>query len=238
MLPTSPSKTRSTVLADHIRQRINNHTYVPGSQLPTEARIMTEFGVSRTVVREALSHLQAHGLVTTRHGIGSFVTVPIDISPFNVAADQADSLRDTIALLELRIALETEAAVLAAKRRTASNLTRLEAAHAAFGRAIMEGTDAVSADFTFHNEIAKATQNNHFANVMQQVGESSIPRARTAHRGPIDETKRAYLRRVHDEHASLLNAIKNQDTEAARAAARTHLSNSRDRLKARQTTLS
>ena len=73
---------------------------------------------------------------------------------------------------------------------------------------------------------------------MQQVGETLIPRARAKQRTPIDDTKRAYLRRVHDEHASLLNAIKNQDTEAARAASRTHLSNSRDRLRARQSTLS
>ena len=199
---------------------------------------MTEFGVSRTVVREALSHLQANGLVYTRHGIGSFVTVPIEASPFSFSPDQVDSLRDTIALLELRIALETEAAVLAAMRRTASNVAQLEAAHVAFGQAIIEGHDAVDADFAFHFEIAKATQNNHFGNFMQQVGESLIPRARAKQRTPIDETKRAYLRRVHDEHASLWNAIKNQDTEAARAAARTHLSNSRDRLRARQSTLS
>lgn len=238
MSPTSPSKTRSTTLAEQIRQRINEHIYAPGSKLPTEARIMTEFGVSRTVVREALSHLQAHGLVYTRHGIGSFVTVPIEASPFSFSADQADSLRDTIALLELRIALETEAAVLAAMRRTTANVAQLEAAHAAFGQAIIEGHDAVDADFAFHCEIAKATQNNHFANFMQQVGETLIPRARAKQRTPIDETKRAYLRRVHDEHASLLNAIKNQDTEAARAASRTHLSNSRDRLRARQSTLS
>ena len=82
---------------------------------------MAEFGVSRTVVREALSKLQASGLVATRHGIGTFVVGLGDAAGrFRIAPEQFATLRDVIAVLELRIGVETEAAGLAAQRRTAA----------------------------------------------------------------------------------------------------------------------
>ena len=83
---------------------------------------MAEFGVSRTVVREAISKLQASGLVQTRHGIGTFVVGLGDAAPFRIAPEQFATLRDVIAVLELRIGIETEAASLAAQRRKADNL--------------------------------------------------------------------------------------------------------------------
>jgi DNA-binding FadR family transcriptional regulator len=83
---------------------------------------MDRFGVSRTVVREAISKLQAAGLVETRHGIGTFVLTQTDTPSFRVNQNQLRTLHDVIALLELRISIETEAAAVAAARRTESNL--------------------------------------------------------------------------------------------------------------------
>ena len=68
---------------------------------------MAEFGVSRTVVREALSKLQAAGLVRTRHGVGTFFAGPSDAENFRIDPDQIATVRDVIAVLELRISLET-----------------------------------------------------------------------------------------------------------------------------------
>jgi DNA-binding FadR family transcriptional regulator len=226
-------KTRSLAfeLVDQIGAEIQKGTLASGDKLPTEAAIMQRCGVSRTVVREAISKLQAAGLVQTRHGIGTFVMAQTDTPAFRVNPSQLGTLRDVIALLELRISIETEAAALAATRRTESNLRIMQEAMQAFGSAIEEGRDAVAADFQFHHEIACATQNSHFADMMNSLGSQSIPRSRLETNPAVDAARLAYLRRVHHEHENILNAIATQDAESARAAMRTHLSNSRDRHK-------
>ena len=100
---------------------------------------MERFGVSRTVVREAISKLQAAGLVETRHGIGTFVLAQSESPSFRVHPGQLSTLHDVIALLELRISIETEAAALAAVRRTEANLRVMQDAMSAFSSAIEEG---------------------------------------------------------------------------------------------------
>jgi GntR family transcriptional repressor for pyruvate dehydrogenase complex len=203
----------------------------PGEKLPTEAEIMARFDVSRTVVRESLSKLQASGLVETRHGIGTFVLQPQNAGNFKITAEDFATVADVISVLELRISLETEAAGLAAQRRTPENLKAMEAALRAFHDSISLDSDAVPPDFQFHMEVARSTGNRHFADLMTYLGTMIIPRTRvnTAHSAP--EGRFNYLQRVNSEHESIYNAIRNQDAEAARAAMRTHLSNSRERLR-------
>ena len=115
-------------LVEALGDRIRDGRLAAGDKLPTEAAFMAEFGVSRTVVREAISKLQASGLVQTRHGIGTFVVGLGDAAPFRIAPEQFATLRDVIAVLELRIGVETEAASLAAQRRQADNLRQMRAA--------------------------------------------------------------------------------------------------------------
>jgi DNA-binding FadR family transcriptional regulator len=229
--PRRKTRTLSAELADTLGQRIRNQEYAPGTKLPKEMDIMEEFGVSRTVVREAISHLQAAGLAETGHGIGTFALLPEDNGLFRVHPDQIGTLRDTIALLELRIGLETEAAALAAIRRTEENLDKMQLALTAFKASIEAGQNAVQADFQFHTEIALATQNNHFIQFMALLGERVIPRSRLSPSSDLTPARQAYLQRVHQEHESIFNAILHQDVDAARAASRTHLSNSRERLR-------
>src|SRR3954468_19294579 len=109
-------------LVDSLGDRIRDGRLQPGHKLPTETAFMAEFGVSRTVVREAISKLQAAGLVETRHGVGTFVVGPRDGSAFRIGREQLATLHDVIAMLELRIGVEVEAAGLAAQRRTPENL--------------------------------------------------------------------------------------------------------------------
>ena len=222
-------RTLALELVDSLGDRIRDGRIVPGDKLPTEAAIMEEFGVSRTVVREAISKLQAGGLVETRHGIGTFVLGLGEAPGFKIASDQFGTLRDVIAVLELRIGIETEAAALAARRRTRANLQAMRQALESIARAVEEGRDAVASDFEFHLEIARATQNSHFSELMDTLGSSSIPRARLDPSGNLTDERRLYLRRVNGEHESISEAIANEDPEAARAAMRTHLANSRER---------
>jgi len=203
----------------------------PGEKLPTEAEIMVRFDVSRTVVREALSRLQASSLVETRHGVGTFVLAPHDSGNFKITAEDFATVDDVIAVLELRISLETEAAGLAAQRRTDENLQAMETALQAFQASINIDSDAVPPDFQFHMEVARSTGNRHFTDLMTYLGTMIIPRTRVNTTQNAPEGRLNYLQRVNSEHESIYNAIRNRDAEAARAAMRTHLSNSRERLR-------
>lgn len=216
-------------VVDALGRRIRDGSLVPGEKLPTEAAIMEEFGVSRTVVREAISRLQAASLVETRHGVGTFVVGLGDAATFRISPEQVGTLHDVIEVLELRIAVETESAGLAALRRTEENLGSLRSALAAFNAAVEQGRDAVGPDFQFHLEIARATQNHHFLDLMATLGGTMIPRARLEPPGPLTPEREAYLRRVNTEHENIVDAIARQDPDGARAAMRTHLANSRER---------
>lgn len=231
LAPPAQRKTRSLTahLVQALGDRVRDGRLAAGSKLPTEAAIMAEFGVSRTVVREAMSRLQAAGIVETRHGVGTFAVGYGDGSSFRIAPDQLGTLQDVIEVLELRIAVETEAAALAAARRTGENLAALRSALDAFGSAVEQGRDAVGPDFQFHLEVARAAQNRHFADLMSTLGGMMIPRARLEPAQPLTAERQAYLRGVNLEHESILQAIADQDVEAARAAMRTHLVNSRER---------
>jgi GntR family transcriptional repressor for pyruvate dehydrogenase complex len=240
--PTAPIRRKPRTLAlelvEALGDRIRDGRLQPGDKLPTEAAIMEEFQVSRTVVREAISKLQASGLVETRHGIGTFVIGVGDAPGFKLGPEQFNTLRDVIAVLELRIGVETEAAALAAQRRTVDNLAAMRQALDAFTQAVDARRDAVSADFQFHLEIARATQNSHFADMMTTLGSAIIPRARLsqaeAAEQPMSDERLQYLKRVNGEHESIFDAISAGDADAARAAMRTHLANSRERRRRAQ----
>jgi len=233
---TAPRRPRNLAheLVESLGDRIRDGRLAPGVKLPTEAAIMVEYGVSRTVVREALSKLQAAGQVRTRHGIGTFVVGAGETAPFRIAPDQLATLQDVIAMLELRIGLETEAASLAAQRRSDANLHEMRQALDEFAAAVQAGRDAVAADFRFHLEIARATQNPHYGELMATLGAPMIPRARLDAPVPLTDERREYLQRVNGEHESIFDAIASQDSESARAAMRTHLSNSRERRRRAQ----
>ena len=241
-LPQRRPRTLALSLVDSLGERIRDGRLPAGAKLPTEAAVMAEFGVSRTVVREALSKLQAAGLVSTRHGVGTFVEVlaapGADGQAFSIAPTQYATLRDVVAVLELRIGIETEAAGLAAQRRSSTDLAAMRNALDAMAQAVEAGDSAVAADFQFHLEITRATQNPHFSQLMATLGPSLIPRARLeaavqpadgAQPPAVDTHRQAYLRRVQVEHESIFDAIAAQDADAARAAMRTHLANSRER---------
>ena len=124
--------------------KIRDGALRPGDKLPTESEIMQAFGVSRTVVREALSKLQAAGLVETHHGIGTFVLQPRAGGMFRLEPGDVATSVDVLAVLELRISLETESAGLAASRRTEEQLLTMRQALDDFERNMAEAGDTVA----------------------------------------------------------------------------------------------
>ncbi|RYF35549.1 MAG: FadR family transcriptional regulator [Comamonadaceae bacterium] len=220
-------------LVDDLSQKIRDQALRPGDKLPTESAIMLAYGVSRTVVREALSKLQAAGLVETHHGIGTFVLQPRPASMFRLDASDLATSVDVLAVLELRISLETESAGLAAARRTDEHLRAMRQALDDFEHNVSVAGDTVAPDFRFHLQIAQATGNSYFADIMSHLGTTIIPRTRISALRTADP-RGEYLLRVNREHEEIYAAIARRDPESARAAMRIHLTNSRERLRLAQ----
>lgn len=213
-----------------LAERIASGQYAVGTRLPSEAEMISEFGVSRTVVREAIANLRANGRVTTMQGVGAFVMQQDPAEGFQIDGAKLSAVQEMVAVLELRIALESEAAVLAAQRRTPEQLATMKAALGEMGEAIARGEDAVHADMRFHQSIAEAAGNPHFLKLFNYVGELLIPRARLQAVRLDNLPMPDYLARVQREHEQICYAIERQDPEAARAALRMHLSESKARL--------
>lgn len=235
--PSAPPKKHRNLaqgVVAHISEGIRNGTISPGEKLPTESEIMRIQGVSRTVVREAISHLQAAGLVETRHGIGTFVLQPPVAPAMGLDPATVITMRDVLAILELRISLETEAAGLAASRRTEEQLQRLRDTLDGFQRAAKSGDETVAWDVQFHLTIAQASSNRYFHDILSHLGTNIIPRARLNSAKLTQDDPASYMNRVSQEHEDIFNAILRQDPESARAAMRTHLGNSRERLRRAQ----
>jgi GntR family transcriptional repressor for pyruvate dehydrogenase complex len=166
--PRLPRKRRSLAqeLVTVLSEQIRDGQLKRGDKLPTESAIMEAHGVSRTVVREAISRLQAAGQVETRHGIGTFVLDTPSPSGFRIDPATVVTLRDVLAILELRISLEVESAGLAALRRSDEQLAAMRAALDALNESAAHAGDAVASDFAFHLEIALSTGNRYFTDIM------------------------------------------------------------------------
>jgi GntR family transcriptional repressor for pyruvate dehydrogenase complex len=236
-LPSAPPKKHRNLaqgVVAYITESIRDGTLDPGDKLPTESEIMRILGVSRTVVREAISHMQAAGLVETRHGIGTFVLEPPAAHTLGIDPNTVITMRDVLAILELRISLETEAAGLAASRRTEAQLQQLRAALDSFQASARAGGETVPSDVQFHLLIAQASGNRYFHDILSHLGTNIIPRSRLNSAKLAQDDPGVYMERVIHEHEDIFNAIARQDPESARAAIRTHLSNSRERLRRAQ----
>ena len=236
VVPRRRGRGLAHALVDDLGEKIRNQQLRPGDKLPTESAIMQVYGVSRTVVREALSKLQAAGLVETHHGVGTFVLQPSQsrtAGMFRLEGSDIATTVDVLAVLELRISLETETAGLAALRRTDEQLKGLREALDEFEANVAAGGDTVKPDLRFHLLIAQATGNPYFADIMGHLGASLIPRTRV--RAIRNHDRRGeYLVHVNREHEEIFAAIARRDPDSARAAMRIHLTNSRERLRLAQ----
>ncbi len=94
--------------------------------------------------------------------------------------------------------------------------------------------NAVVSDVAFHLTVATATGNRYFHDILKQLGKAIIPRTRVDSAALAEDDRTGYLGRVHVEHEDIYNAIVRKDPDAARAAMRTHLTNSRERLRRAQ----
>jgi len=227
--PLTPPKNLTGALVARLTEEITSGRLKPNEKLPTEQQMISTFGVSRTVIREAIAALRSEGLVESRQGAGVFVTSDLRKRPFRIDPDGLRTIKGVVDVMELRIAVEIEAAGLAAERRQASDLTRIRNSLTAFEEAVEKGEDAVEADYQFHLAISRATQNSYYGSFIEFLGRHIIPR-RSVHIGAQDEAgQNQYLTKVLAEHRAILKAIELGDAKAANRAMRKHLEEGRSR---------
>jgi DNA-binding FadR family transcriptional regulator len=180
--------------------------YGVGGSIPPEAQLCEAFGVSRTVVREAVKSLVAKGLVTTGPKVGTKVLASEHWNWFDhdVVAWQGkagltpDFLRD---LQELRRVVEPAAVRLAAQRATAEDIADIEAAYAGMKAAIELGGDYVSHDLRFHQGLLRACHNR----MLIQMGKAFGALLRTSFE--ISTTKPDGPRQSLPMHRAVLDAV-------------------------------
>jgi DNA-binding FadR family transcriptional regulator len=229
--PLRPQRNLTGEVIRRIKQEISSRGLAPGERLPTEQELMTALGVSRTVVREAVSALRADGLVTTRQGSGAYVASDVSRIPFRIDPEGLSSIDDVLALMELRLAIEVEAAAFAAERITPRSLIPISRALRTIEAAIAKSEGAINEDFAFHLAIAEASGNPHFAHFLDFLGRHVIPRQSVRLALSTPNEQRKYLLGIQVEHRRIHAAIAKGDAREARKAMRHHLTRSLKRYR-------
>jgi GntR family transcriptional regulator, transcriptional repressor for pyruvate dehydrogenase complex len=204
-------------VADRLRELIEAQGLNPGDRLLSERALASQLGVSRTVVRQALTALRTIGLVEMRHGDGVYLRrSPDEIIP-QLAHEILSSYAQLPAIMEVREALETQTARLAARRRSADDLAQMRSALDDMAKAIEREDDPEPADQRFHAAITAASKNPLLQRLMDQLAE------------PISQTRRASLARPGrppkslEGHRRIVGAIAAKDEDAAAERMREHL---------------
>ena len=206
------------VIAEQIVEGIRREALMPGDRLPTEQELARQLGVGRTSVREGLQKLQTLGIVEVRKGRGAFV-----------ASQTKDDARDAFSrwtaehafaieeLIEVRLALEAQAAGLAAARANEAQIAEIEKWQAEHRAAGDDLTKIVRSDERFHEAVFEASGNRMLATLYGEL----IPE--------VLEFRQKTLalpwapKRSIKGHAEIVKAIRNRDSRAARSAMIDHL---------------
>jgi GntR family transcriptional repressor for pyruvate dehydrogenase complex len=214
-------------VAEMISEEITSGRLSPGDRLPTEVQLVKQLGVSRTVVREAVSRLRNAGLVEPRQGAGVFVLEP-RVHPLDLSGEAQRTKASVLQVVEVRRAMEGEAAALAAARAKPADLRRMRAALEAIDADVRAGGDGVDADLAFHQSVVDSTGNPVLAETLRYIGSLMRNGIRVTR---ANEARRAdFTAQVRREHQILLEAVEAGDPEAARAAARQHMEHAAERL--------
>ena len=224
----STTGTLTDRVCESLMQLVSNREFLAGSRLPAETQMAKAFGVSRTVIREAISRLKAEGRVESRQGSGVFVREANLKTPFRIDPTLADSAGAVLQVVELRMSLEGEAASLAALRRSPAQLTAIKTALRQIARDEQAGKDGVEADIAFHRSIAEATGNPHFLGLTEFLFTFLAAATRTTRH--YEASSRVLSTQVKNEHQRIVDAIAKRDPELARSAAREHMAGATRRL--------
>jgi GntR family transcriptional regulator, transcriptional repressor for pyruvate dehydrogenase complex len=216
--------TRETLpeqVARHLLRHITDEKMQPGDLLPSVASLAAEFGVSRTVIREALKSVSAIGVIGIVKGKGALVKkVDNDLLRIFFQRTLQTDPNSLLALMEVRKPLEMQGAALAALNCTAEDIKKMEEVVAGLRESINDPDGYTTLDTEYHECISRASQNqilySLISSIRNAVKESMIAlRAKREAQGRLGEEQRS--------HEAILHAIRSRNPEAARTAMETHL---------------
>jgi DNA-binding FadR family transcriptional regulator len=206
---------------------INRDQLQVGDRLPSESRLADRFGISRTIVREALVRLAADGITEARRGAGSYVkSRPSERWGAHMSMSE---LSATLGTYEVRFVLEAEAARLAAMRRSPEQMAEINRALADLRTSLLSSDPAHDEDWALHRAIVKATANPAFLasfdllhDEVDQILRAGVDISRSRPPEAIQTMMR--------EHEIIVEAIRAGDADGAALAMRWHLTQGRKRL--------
>lgn len=204
-------------VAEQLRRMIIDSLIPTGDKLPTEGELTERFGVSRSTVREAIKLLQAEHLVEVRRGKGTYVVNNIGVAndPLGLRfTDQSDLLSN---LMEARALIEPNIAYTAAKRRNRGQVLEMEALLDQMDAAHARGEDYTPFDCRFHTLIAECTQNDVLSRLVPLINDSII--AAVIHTSHVTGS----YQRGAKCHRMIFEGIRDNQPEAAKAAAEKHI---------------
>lgn len=220
--PPKKGQRLSQKVVESLKKRIENGEFSPGDKLPTEHELIAEFGVSRTVVREALSALKADKLIGSRQGAGAFVLPPEEDETNGLFENNLDTLAAIVEQHELRTAVEVEAAKLAAKRCSPAQMANVHAKFEAMASKVKKQIIADEEDYAFHLAIAEAANSKCFVDFLTLIGKSAVLRS-SIHLKASYRPHAKQEKLVLEEHRKILDAITERNPERAAAAMKQHL---------------
>ncbi|WP_179284000.1 MULTISPECIES: FadR/GntR family transcriptional regulator [Alcaligenaceae] len=226
--PIARAATLPAEVAERLRGAIARRDIVdPDNKLPTEAELAQAYGVSRPVIREAMSLLKADGLVIAHQGRGQFVN-PAGSNVFRLEPN-VESGEDLRELFEFLLSVEVPATRLAAERRDARALQAIRQAYARLYDVTREAGDGADEDGEFHRAIVHASGNRYFM-AFSDFLDARVRRMIRLARKNTRTRSAQWVWQVQQEHEAILRAIEAGDADAASEAAAAHLNNAAARL--------
>lgn len=196
-------------------------------KLPTEVDLASQYAVSRTTIREALSRLRSEGIVVSRRGSGNYVQrLPSHQVP---ARAQLESIHDVERYYAFRQCVEVGAAQIAAQARTEADIAAMRAACLALHQAQLEGATGVDEDLALHMAIASASHNPFFISTIQ-FALGPIRQCMELAQNLGQPQDAGHIMTVHGEHLAIVQAIAAGSAVQAAEAMRVHIDNARVRI--------
>lgn len=228
---TPRTGSRSAQLSAELGRRIVGQIYPPASILPPEAALLQEFGISRTVLRDAVKSLESKGLLQARQRVGTTVTPSagwnmLDAEVLGWVAQSGADPEFLIRLTELRQIVEPGACALAAQKADETSLLRLEAAWARMVAAVDDPQAFAAADHDFHIALLLAADNPYLASICAAI--TAALTISLQHTNFTVARNRASL----PEHERIVLALRQRDGQAAAEHSRALLDEAMRRLRA------
>lgn len=209
-------------IAQQLRKTILAGGLAPGSKLPPEQVLASEFGVSRNVVREAIARLKLSGYVQTRHGVGSFVASDAGQRSFEIASGEILGIPQLKQIYQLRIEVESGAAALAAEQRTDEQIVALRQSLIRGDQAGHDWKQGTETALDFHMLISEATNNLHFSRLLTHMRYVIRDAMQSMRLRSVGSDR---IVEVAQEHRVVFEALLQKNSDGARQAMRTHLTN-------------